>query len=164
MKLEQIVAALVRIFVVYLLLVVVFQYGITLTTLIKQNQQIDPTVSRIFVATFFTLLLILGLLWRFALRVGRGIVPKDETTATTPVTMERLEVLGFSLVGLWAVVYTLPEFLQFGFYVLKLDAASSRTMIGLYGSLAQCLIGLGLMVGARPLARGLQKLRAGSDT
>lgn len=160
MKLEQLVGTLVRLFVVYLLLVVVFQYGITLTTLIKQNQQIDPTISRIFVSTFFILLVILGLLWRFAARVGRGIVPKDEVAATTPVTMEKLEVLGFSLIGLWAVVYTLPEFLQYGFYVMKLDAASSKTMIGFYGSLAQCVIGLGLMIGARPLGRMLHKLRS----
>ena len=159
MKLDQLVALLVRFFVIYLLLVVVFQYGITLTTLIKQNQQIDPTISRIFVSTFLILLLILGLLWRFALRVGKGIVPKDDGAAPTPVSMEKLEVLGFSLIGLWAVVYTLPEFLQFSFYVMKLDAASSRTMIGLYGSMAQCLIGLGLMVGARPLGRLLRKLR-----
>lgn len=159
MKLEQIVAVMVRVFVAYLFLVVVFQYGMTLATLIMQNQQIDPKVSRIFVATFFTLLLILGLLWRFALRVGRGIVPKGEASPTTPVTMERLEILGFSLVGVWAVVYTLPDFLQYGFYVYSLDAASTKTKIGLYGSMAQCLLGLGLMVGAAPLARGLQKLR-----
>ncbi len=85
MKLDQLVALLVRFFVMYLLLVVVFQYGITLTTLIKQNQQIDPTISRIFVSTFLILLLILGLLWYFALRVGKGIVPKDDGAAPTPV-------------------------------------------------------------------------------
>ena len=161
MKLEQIVAVVVRMFVIYLLLVVVFQYGITLTTLIKQNQHIDPKISRIFASTFLILLVVLGLLWAFALRVGRGIVPKDDGATTTSVSMEKLEVLGFSLIGIWAVVYTLPEFLQYGFYVMNLDAASTKTKIGLYGSLAQCLIGLGLMIGARPLGRMLQKLRAG---
>lgn len=160
MKLEQLVALLVRFFVIYLLLVVVFQYGMTLTSLIMQNQHIDPKISRIFVSTFLILLVVLGLLWTFALRVGRGIVPKDDGATTTPVSMEKLEVLGFSLIGIWAVVYTLPEFLQYGFYVMNLDAASTKTKIGLYGSLAQCLIGLGLMIGARPLGRGLQRLRA----
>lgn len=160
MKIDQIVAVMVRIFTAYLFLVVVFQYGMTLATLIMQNQHVDPKVSIVFVSTFFVLLAIIALLWFFAARVGRGIVPKSDATAATPVTMERLEVLGFALVGAWAVVYTLPDFLQYGFYVYSLDAASTKTKIGMYGSMAQCLLGLGLMVGAAPLARCLQKLRS----
>lgn len=159
MKADQLAALFVRFFVIYVLLIVVFQYGLTLSTLIMKHQHIGARGSVILLTTFFVLLAILGLLWRYALRIAQGIMPKGDAQHEVPLSLGRLEILGFSLIGLWAIVDSFPDILQYGIYISSLDAASARTKIAMYGHITQFMIGFGLFIGAKRLVQSLRALR-----
>lgn len=159
MKTEQLVAVAIRFFVIYLLLTVIFQYGMTLAALVMQNQRIGIAGNEVIIATFAVVLVLLAMIWAGAARLARRIIPGETAASATPVSIDRLEVVLLSLLGAWLAFSSLPDIVRYGVYIVSVDAASRRTEVGLYGHLAQLGVGMWLLLGSGGIARCLRRLR-----
>ncbi len=159
MKIEQLVAVLVRFFVTYFMLVIIFQYGMTLAALVMQNQKIGVAGNGLIYATFAIVALLLVLVWVFALPIAKFMTPKGGTEIAAPVSIEKIEVVGISLLGLWLVVSSIPDLVQYGVYISSVDFASKRTSVSFYGNIAEFVVGIALLFGSGVLVTVLDKLR-----
>ena len=162
MKIEQLTTVLVRFFAIFMLLTIIFHYGMAMSAIIMQNHKLDVEGNIVIFATFAVLLAAIGLLLYFAPAIARAIIPaKTSDEAAVNVSAERLETLFFSVVGLWLVVSAMPEIVQYTIYMLVMDAVSSKTEIGLFGQVVKMLTGLWLLIGSKGVVNTLRKLRGG---
>lgn len=159
MKIEQLVTVMIRLLVAYLLMVVIFQYGMTLSALAMQNHKIGVEGNLLIYATFAIVTVLLVLIFVFATRIARAITPKGEGMAALPMSGERLEVVGFSLIGLWLLATSLPDLVQYGVYISSIDAASKRTEIAFFGNVTQFAVGVLLVLCARKIVAWVNQLR-----
>lgn len=164
MKLEQLVALIVRFFVLYVSFFVVFEYGMILVVQIAQYEGIINRSTAGFALLLVVLLVMGGLLWKYPLWVARKIIPE---TGGEPVkislTFEQLQTLGFTLLGFWIAADSLVVALQVLLNVEVAKLHGAELQVRLFGYLARLVLGIWIILGANGISRVILRLR-GKDT
>lgn len=160
MKIDQLVALIVRLFVIYLFIGVIFRSGMMLVSLISQYEG-DINASTVgYAILLVSLLIVLGLLWKYALYVAKKIIPSTDGAIKTSVSFEELETLCFTVLGFWVAMDSLVITVQ---YLLDIEFAkfSGATVeVHLFGYIGRLAVGIWLVLGSKGIVKTIRKLRA----
>lgn len=97
------------------------------------------------------------LLWMFPLTVARKLIPRSALDQPTPLPIEQVQSVGFSLLGLWCLSGAIPSLFWWGVTLYHSTRPEPRLALepanyaALAQTIAELLIGVWLLFGARGL-------------
>jgi hypothetical protein len=157
----QIVALGVRLFSIWLVLYL-FGHSPGLWTFIEHGE----SGSGSFVVAVSAVLALAAVgLWFFPLAVARKLLPKATLDQPTPLPVEEVQRAGFCLLGLWVLTESVPDLVYYGvaFAASKSPSAlmsfEKNTYANVAHSIAEFVIGVWLLLGARGLLAVLRRVR-----
>lgn len=160
MKLNQLVALIVRFFVIYLFLSIVFQNGMLLITLISQYKGKIGIEALGYSVLLMTILIILGLLWKHALLIAKKIIPEEDGgIAKMALTLEDIQTLCFTVLGFWITIDSLVTTVQYILNIVWANQVGATMQVHLFGYAARLALGIWITLGAKSISKFILKLR-----
>ncbi len=158
MKADQLIAIIIRLCVIYLFLNSILPLMVMLPSLWKSYMQDDAIVSSTFSVAVLSLMLWAA--WKFALSIARGIIPKsDEVALPLSMSVERLESLCFSVLGMWLCASNFAGFLRLMISMRPFNPQEIIFSMHALQYLVAFAIGLWLLLGSRGILKVINKLR-----
>ena len=166
MKIDQVVALLVRVFAVYLLSIILFN-AVASALAFSNYGQGAAHIPPVAFFGLFVLLTIVAVLWFCPLLIARSVMPKsDAPDSKINVSYDDLAALCFGLLGLWIAVGACADLLRHVFLLAKTEWASAGTMrvSRAYGNLleyaVQLVMGCLIFCGAGKIAALARRMRS----
>lgn len=162
---EQIVGIAVRLFAIFLGLYTLRYVGGIL------RYTVEPSLSNVSVTFLFLPALILALvailLWFFPLTVATKIIPSIKTSsAPTSLDAGGIEVIAFSVMGLWVLTTAIPDafhWITFVYLAKSVNVGNSELSpenIGyIVSTIVELVIGFWLLFGSRGLLGIIRRAR-----
>lgn len=156
-KLEQIVAVVVRCFLIYLMLVVGFQYVMLIGTFMSQS---SLSGAAFFLLASLAIYVVLIVAMYKAPTIARKIMPNADTAVVKmSISPQQMEVICLRVIGIWLAADSLAEFASLLFHVSGSDGRGSFVDLRLTEYGLRVLIGIALALGAQGLSNAIRKLR-----
>jgi len=165
MRLVQIVGLVVRVFAVFLVVNNLFYAARVIDyAMSKPDHYIAMALNLVlaFVPTFVAIFL-----WFFPLAVATKLIPDvGNASVQAPMGAEELEVVAYSVVGLWVLTAALPDALYWAvlYYRAKADPAMSpnlppASIAAMLLTGGKLVLGIWLMLGSRGLVGLIRRIR-----
>jgi hypothetical protein len=162
---EQIVGLAVRLFAIFLFLYAV-RHTSGLLIFVSEQPQNNVNELLIFAPLLFSIIAAI-LLWHFPLTVATKIIPDIKSKNKAPaLNAAEIEVVAFSVMGLWVLATAIPDVFYWAIFVLRLKSIelANVTLADSIGNIiataVELVIGVWLLFGSRGilgLIRGLRK-------
>lgn len=168
MNLEQMVGVAVRLFAVFLV-----AYTLRYATSLIAFAMVEPPdyINSTFILLFgFSPILIAIILWRFPLTVASKLIPKVTTgeKPKSPLSGPEIQVVAFSVLGLWLLASAIPDILYWIAYVYRIKSVSisfrnveltPQNIGGMVSASAEFILGLWLLLGSKSIVGIVRRLR-----
>lgn len=166
---EQVVGLAVRLYAVFLLI-----YGIrTVPGLVRLSEVGQfPLQAWLYIGIYIFLFLVCAvLLWYFPVTIARKILPLDDRKPEEkPVTASDIELIAYSILGLWVLSRAVPDMIYWIMTISALPSevhtidVSQRWYAAIVSTGFEMAIGIWFLFGAKGLRGLLRRLKyAGSD-
>lgn len=146
---HQIIAVAVRLFAIWIVIYVVRELPVFY---FEGSKQGDPYVLTVTIAIALVSLVGFLVLWFFPRTIAQGLLSSSNTESIPPASQDMWLAMGCGLLGLWMLSSALPGLLRdlLVQYLLRAaDAGASNLRSWLFYNLAECLIAIWLIFGAR---------------
>lgn len=165
MNKEQLVGLGVRLFAVFIVV-----YTLRYATSLIGFAMMDPPdyIAASFILLIgFSPVLIAILLWRFPLTVASKLIPKIKTSEKPrPLGEMELQVVAFSILGLWVLASAIPHIFYWITYVYRIKNVgfgnielTPQNIGGIVSTVVELVLGVWLLLGAKGLVGIIRRLR-----
>lgn len=159
MKLDQLVALIIRLFAVYFSLTVFFQ---SVGSFAAAAIEMDAFVRTFVIGQAIQLgamAAMLALLWRFPLFLARRIIPKGkDSLVRLTVTADELQTLGFSFIGFYVLLDSFLDIVSNVVFAHKEHGGLSME-VHFTSDVVRFIVGFLILFGARGFTRAVKRLR-----
>lgn len=150
---HQVIAVAVRLFAVWLVIYVVRELPVFYA---EGSRQEDPYVLTVTIATALLTGLSFLVLWFFPRTIAQGLLRTTNTEPVTAASQDQWLAMGCGLIGLWMLSSALPGLLRdllIEYLLRSTETGVSSVRSWLVYNLAECLIAIWLILGARGFRR-----------
>lgn len=165
MRLVQIVGVVIRVFAVFLAI-----NNLSYAAKIIRYAMSEPdnyAAMALYLVLAFAPTFVAIFLWFFPLAVATKLIPDMKTASVpTPIGGQELEVVAFSVVGLWVLTAALPDALYWVvlYFRIKVDAAMppdlpSQSIAAMLLTGGKLVLGTWLVLGSKGLVGLLRRIR-----